>query len=379
MGGVNRIMSFCPRADMASACRFRPAQFGLGRRQRGGVRLNVLIALVAAILLAGAVGGWWLLEDIRRFAEAPLAVADGGATFDVERGTRYRDIIRQLRRQQISRAAPFYWRVLGRQMGVDGRLHAGEYALTPAITPRELLRKMAKGEVIQHPFLIVDGWTFRQLRLALANEAGLVQTLTTRSDAEIAAEFGIADGLPEGWFLPETYAWVKGERDIDVLRRAHRAMRRTLDELWVSRADDLPLKSPYDALVLASIIEKETGIANERARIGGVFTRRLRINMRLQTDPTVIYGMGSAYDGNIRRRDLETDTPYNTYTRFGLPPTPIALPGRPAIAAALQPEDGDSLYFVAVGDGSGRHVFSATLQEHNRAVGEYLRNLRGNR
>lgn len=329
--------------------------------------------LALACLIGVAAAGVWVWHDIQRFSTTPLSVATPTATFDVARGSHVRAIIRQLRHEQVSGAAPFYWRVLARQMQVDGNLHAGEYELTAEITPRELLRKMAAGDVRQHHFLIVDGWTFRQLRVALANDAGLKQTLTTQSDVEIANTLGIESGQPEGWFLPETYAWIKGEADIDVLRRAHQAMQRTLDALWEKRAGDIPLKSPYEALILASIIERETGIGSERAQIGGVFTRRLELNMKLQTDPTVIYGIGASYDGNIRRRDLETDTPYNTYTRFGLPPTPIALPGKPAIAAAVQPAPGDALYFVAIGDGSGRHVFSPNLAAHNRAVSDYLK------
>lgn len=345
--------------------------------QGGRVRWTWVFSLfLLAGMLGAAASGLWVWQDIQRFSTTALNVATPDATFDVARGSHVRGIIHQLRRERLSSAAPFYWRVLARQMDVDGKLHAGEYELNPGITPRELLRKMAAGEVRQHHFLIVDGWTFRQLRVALANDAGLKQTLTTQTDAEIASVLGIESGQPEGWFLPETYAWVKGEADIDVLRRAHHAMQRTLDALWAKRAADLPLKTPYEALILASIIERETGIGSERAQIGGVFTRRLKLNMRLQTDPTVIYGIGASYDGNIRRRDLETDTPYNTYTRFGLPPTPIALPGKPAIEAALQPAPGDALYFVAIGDGSGRHMFSADLPAHNRAVSDYLNNRR---
>ena len=269
----------------------------------------------------------------------------------------------------MSRAAPLYWRVLGRELGVAGRLHAGEYALPPGITPRELLRKMAAGEVVQHRFTIVDGWTFKQLRLALATASGLVQTLPGISDEDIATRVGIDDGKPEGWFLPETYAWVKGESDFDVLKRAHTAMNKTLDKLWNARAADVNLDTPYQALILASIVEKETAQSSERPLIAGVFMRRLKFHMRLQTDPTVIYGIGAAYDGNIRKRDLETDTPYNTYTRDGLPPTPIALPGAVAIEATLHPAAGDALYFVARGDGS--HEFSPTLEAHNRAVQKY--------
>ncbi|NCT68458.1 MAG: endolytic transglycosylase MltG [Rhodanobacteraceae bacterium] len=338
----------------------------LPRRAGGGAVLRVLIVLV----LLGVVGlGIAVWRDYRHFTDSPLPGARADATIDIARGASYRDIVRQLRRERVSRAAPLYWRVLGRELGVAGRLHAGEYALPPGLTPREMLRRMAAGEVVQHRFTIVDGWTFRQLRLALANESGLAQTLPGLSDEEIARRVGIDDGRAEGWFLPETYAWVKGERDIDVVARAHAAMRKALDRLWAARAADVKLDTPYQALILASIVEKETGRAEERPLIAGVFMRRLKFGMRLQTDPTVIYGMGEGYDGNIRRRDLETDTPYNTYTRDGLPPTPIALPGLPALEAALRPAPGDALYFVARGDGS--HEFSPTLDAHNRAVRQY--------
>jgi UPF0755 protein len=228
---------------------------------------------------------------------------------------------------------------------------------------------MAAGEVLQHHFTIVDGWTFRQLRIALAADAGLAQTIMAMSDEDLAKKLGIEDGHPEGWFLPETYSWIKGDSDLDILKNAHAAMQKALDRLWSARTDDVPLATPYDALILASIVEKETGRADERPLIAGVFLRRLKFHMRLQTDPTVIYGMGDAYAGNIRRSDLDADTPYNTYTRDGLPPTPIALPGLPALEAVMHPTPGDALYFVARGDGS--HEFSATLDEHNRAVQKF--------
>jgi len=337
-----------------------------GRSERGGAVLRFLIVLIVLALAGLAVAAW---RDYRRFSDTPLPGAHADATIDIARGARYRDIVRQLRRERISRAAPLYWRVLGRELGVAGRLHAGEYALPPGTTPRDLLRKMAAGEVVQHRFTIVDGWTFRQLRLALAADGGLVQTLPGTSDEEIARRVGIADGRPEGWFLPETYAWVKGESDFDVLGRAHTAMQKALDKVWAARSPDVKLATPYQALVLASIVEKETAQPSERPQIAGVFLRRLKIGMRLQTDPTVIYGLGESYDGNIHRRDLDTDTPYNTYTRDGLPPTPIALPGMPALEAALHPAPGDALYFVARGDGS--HEFTPTLEAHNRAVQKY--------
>ena len=343
------------------------------RRAFGRARfwLVILVVLVAA----GAAVVMMAWQDYRRFSDAPLAIPEARA-IAFARGTSFKDIVRQLRREGVTRASPLYWRVLSHEMEAATRLQAGEYALTPGMTPRALIDAMATGKVVQHAFTIVDGWTFRELRLALAAEAGLVQTLPGIDEATIAARLGIEDAKPEGWFLPETYAWTRGQSDFDLIQRAHAATKSTLEAAWSRRDASAPLRSPYDALILASIIEKETGIAEERPLIAGVFARRLSIGMRLQTDPTVVYGLGATYDGNIRRRDLDTDTPYNTYTRSGLPPTPIALPGAAAIEAALHPAAGNALYFVAVGDGSGRHVFSATLAEHNRAVAEYLRRSR---
>lgn len=336
-------------------------------RVHGGAVLRVLVVLVL-LGLAGLTAAVW--HDYRRFTDSPLPGARADATLDVARGARYRDIVRQIRRERVSRAAPFYWRLLGRETGIAGKVHAGEYSLPPGLTPRGLLRKMAAGEVVQHRFTIVDGWTFRQLRVALAGETGLAQTLPPLSDEEIARKVGIDDGRPEGWFLPETYSWTKGESDFDVLARAHAAMRNALDKAWAARdVAGMQVDTPYQALILASVVEKETGRGDERPLIAGVFMRRLKFGMRLQTDPTVIYGMGASYDGNIRKRDLETDTPWNTYTRDGLPPTPIALPGLPALEAATHPAPGDALYFVARGDGS--HEFTPTLDEHNRAVRKY--------
>ncbi|RYD16497.1 MAG: endolytic transglycosylase MltG [Lysobacteraceae bacterium] len=336
---------------------------------RGFSALRALVLLLFLGVLAAGAYAW---HDYRGFADAPLPVQRDDQTLVIERGAGFRAIVSQMRRDDLvpnNRLSELRWRLLARELGVDGSLHAGEYALPRGITPRELLRRMAAGEVVQHRFTIVDGWTFRQLRTALATESGLKQTLTTATDEDIARRVGVEGVHPEGWFLPETYAWVRGESDLDVLVRAHAAMKKALGRLWGSRAPDVLLKTPYEALILASIVEKETGRAGERAEIAGVFMRRIKYGMRLQTDPTVIYGIGRDWDGNIRRRDLETDTPYNTYTRDGLPPTPIALPGVPAIEAALHPAPGDALYFVARGDGS--HEFSPTLDAHNRAVRKY--------
>jgi len=278
-------------------------------------------------------------------------------------------VLRQFEAAGVRAGQPLYWRALAREMGVAGRLHAGEYALMPGITPRQLLAKMAVGEVIQHHFTIVEGWTFSQLRNALTQDAGLVPTLTASADADLMRRLGDADVPPEGWFLPETYSYVKGMSDLDVLRRAHDAMHKTLDKLWSARVPGLALDSLYQALILASIVEKETARAQERPEIAGVFLHRLKIGMKLQTDPSVIYGLGTDYDGNLHRHDLDADTPFNTYTRLGLTPTPICLPGVAALTAVMHPAATDALYFVARGDGS--HEFSATLEAHNRAVAKF--------
>lgn len=327
--------------------------------------MKFLRVVVLIILIAVGVFAW---RDYSQFADTPLALA-APTTIDVPIGTQLPGILRELERQHVRTGTSLHWRLLARQMGVAGKLHAGEYALDAGITPRALLAKMAAGEVIQHRFTIVEGWTFAQLREALAREAGLKQTLAASNDAAIMRALGAADVPAEGQFLPETYNYVKGMDDVDILRRAHKAMSDALDKQWNLRAADLPLQSPYQALILASIVEKETARADERPLIAGVFLHRLKIGMRLQTDPTVIYGLGAAFDGNLRRGDLDTDTPFNTYTREGLPPTPIALPGAAALSAALHPAATDALYFVARGDGT--HEFSPTLEAHNRAVAKY--------
>ena len=333
---------------------------------QGRVRWRALVVLVL-LAVAGALVYGWL--DFQRFARTPMTVTAQTPTIDVGRGSSLRGVVVQLREEHVTTDGPLYWRLLAEQLRVAGHLHAGEYALTVGMTPRELLLNMAAGKVLQRNFTIVDGWNFRDLRQALAKAERLRQDGAGLDDAALMAKIGAEGEMPEGRFLPETYAYVKGDSDLDILRRAHVAMSKMLDTLWAQRDKNVPLATPYDALILASIVEKETGRADERPRIAGVFVRRLQDHMLLQTDPTVIYGMGESYAGSIHKVDLTTDTPYNTYTRPGLPPTPIAMPGKPAIEAALHPADGTELYFVARGDGS--HAFSSTLDEHNRNVACY--------
>ena len=333
-----------------------------------------VMILVLVLLAAASVA--WLWQRYEAFGSQPIGGAQAGATVQVASGDSFVTVLRKLRQLGVRQGSDLEWRLLARRLGADSRLKVGEYAVDPGITPFVLLQRMRQGKVISYRFTIVDGWNIRQLRAALNAATPLVHQTSALDDRELMALLGHPDQHPEGRFLPETYLYSRGDSDLELLRRAHAAMERALQEAWADRAPDLPLRSPEEALILASIIEKETGIASERAEIAGVFARRLKLGMRLQTDPTVIYGIGSAYDGNIRRRDLLTDTPYNTYTRAGLTPTPIAMPGVDALRAAVDPAPGDSLYFVAVGDGSGRHVFSATLAQHNAAVARYLRQLR---
>jgi UPF0755 protein len=330
---------------------------------RGGARLLILlVVIVFALLAAGGV----LWQELSRFSDAPMAIRPDSANIEIPKGDGFNQIVDRLQARKLSAAPHWFWRLLAERMHVTRSLHAGEYALKPGMTPRQLLADMANARVVQHRFTIIDGWTFQQLRQALDAAPVLKHVTADLTDAQIMQRLGVGDEKPQGRFLPETYAFVRGDSDLDVLKRSHAAMVKLLKQAWPNRADNLPLKTPYQALILASIVEKETGQASERARIAGVFVRRLRRGMLLQTDPSVIYGMGSAYHGNIRKRDLETDTPYNTYIHPGLPPTPIALPGKPAIKAALHPAPGKALYFVAKGDGT--HVFSATLAQHDRAV-----------
>ena len=343
------------------------------RRRR---RFGALFVITA--LLAGALG-YWAVTRYLGFADAPLSGIETGDTLVVERGDSLPKVIARLRDSGVDAGHRLEWQALAKQLGAAHKLQVGEYALEPGTTPRQLLQRMRAGKVVSHRFTIVEGWNVRELRAALAKVKELEHEATQLDDAGLMRALGHPGLHPEGRFLPETYAYTRGDSDLDVLGRAYDAMQQALDAAWASRLPGLPLQSKDEALVLASIVEKETGVAAERPQIAGVFVRRLELGMKLQTDPTVIYGMGARYDGNIRKADLLADTPYNTYAHAGLPPTPIAMPGEAALQAATHPASGDALYFVAIGDGSGRHVFTRSLAEHQAAVRDYLQQYRKRR
>ena len=335
-------------------------------------RRLVAVLMLIVFAIGFAAGALW--RAYQCFVTHPIAITDDRLVFDVPRGTALRTLAQRLHEQGVIEH-PVYFMALAYLRGAHGRLQAGEYALTRELTPPQLLDLFASGRVIEYRITLVEGWTFRQAIAALDRHEvfnGSGTALAARTDAEIMAELGRPDVHPEGRFFPDTYRFPRHTSALTLLKRALTRMDQILAEEWAQRAANLPLTTPDEALILASIVEKETGLASERPRIAGVFTRRLQRGMRLQTDPTVIYGLGERYDGNIRRADLREPTPYNTYVINGLPPTPIALVGREAIHAALHPEDGEELYFVATGDGS--HVFSRTLDEHNQAVRRYILN-----
>lgn len=325
------------------------------------------ILLIFLLVVGVAAVGLWL--DYRAFESRPVALAEPSLILDIQRGTSLRGLARQLTEQGVL-PHPYYFIALAYLQGDQRRIKAGEFELTAGMTPRDVLARITSGRVVQHPVTLVEGWTFRQAVAAIDAQDRFSGELGSLADADLMAKLGLPGEHPEGRIFPETYRFPRDTPRLEVLRRAFQQMERVLAEEWAGRSPDLPLATPYEALILASIIEKETGAAHERREIAGVFVRRLRKGMRLQTDPTVIYGMGERYAGRIRGADLREPTPYNTYVIGGLPPTPIALPGRAAIHAALHPADGETLYFVSRGDGT--HVFSATLEEHNRAVRRYI-------
>lgn len=336
-------------------------------------RTKIGLFIVLALIIGLGVTAFLLYDQYQEFLGEDLWLPNEGQVVMVEPGDSLTSVIRALEAAGATEM-DWRWRILARRNPVT--VHVGEYLFKPPMRPAVVLEMVGSGRVLQHRFTLVEGWSWSQLLRALRDDPVLEQTVPEALHAAeidvIADEIGASDiAHAEGWFLPETYYFVRGERDVDVLARAHAAMRSAVDDAWAARSIGLPLETPYELLILASIVEKETSLESERAQIAGVLTRRLQKGMRLQVDPTVIYGLGEAFDGDIRRRDLQADNPYNTYTRNGLPPTPIAMPGRVTLNATANPADGDALYFVA--DGKGGHTFSATLEEHEAAVQELIR------
>jgi len=324
---------------------------------------NLFALFVTAIVCAV-----WLFGAFAYYAFTEMQVATLPAQFTIRSGSSLKSAAGQMAQAGALRR-PQLFVLLGRLTGKATTLKAGYYELDQPVTPLDLLRKITQGDYTLVGITLVEGWTFRQVRKALAAEQGIRLEIGNLPDAEVAQRLGIEQQTPEGWLFPDTYYFSHGTSDLRILQRAHSRMKSHLAAQWEKRAPDLPLATPYEALILASIIEKETGKAEERRLIAAVFANRLRLGMRLQTDPTVIYGLGEAFDGNLRKADLLADNPWNTYTRGGLPPTPIAMPGLGSLAAALTPAPSDALYFVSKGDGS--HYFSRSMGEHDRAVTKY--------
>ena len=321
-------------------------------------RLFILVILLLLLAMAGA----------GSYATRPLPLPATPFEFTLKQGSSLKGMAREMRQARLlEQDWAFVW--LARLMGKSAQLKAGRYALVHPVSPLELLDILDKGLVVQGQVSVIEGWTFRQLRVALDANPDIAHDTSNLSDTEIMQRIGATENHPEGLFFPDTYHFAPGSSDLAVLKSAYQAMQRHLQEAWATREPGLPLQTPYQALILASIVEKETGTPSDRAMIAGVFVNRLRKGMLLQTDPAVIYGLGKKFDGNLRKRDLLADTAYNTYTRGGLTPTPIALPGRAALQATLHPAQTDALYFVARGDGSSH--FSSNLAAHNRAVNQY--------
>jgi len=325
-------------------------------------KLIGFVVLIGSLLLGWA---WMQYEDFRN---TPLNMAQESVIFEVPKGASLASIAQDLEQVGLIEDAR-YLQWYGRYTGQANRIRAGEYRLTNTLLPDDLLALLVSGKSVTYSLTLLEGWNIRQVRAAVAAHQALEQTLEAGDDDELMKLLDLPGEHAEGRFFPDTYLFTRGMSDLEFLRRAQRKMDQELAAAWSQKAEDVPLKTPYEALILASIVEKETGQAAERAQIAGVFARRLRKGMKLQTDPTVIYGMGERFDGNIRRKDLSEDTPYNTYVHTGLPPTPIAMPGRGALLAAVDPAPGKAIYFVAKGDGT--HAFSATLTEHNAAVRKY--------
>ncbi|MFL9871815.1 endolytic transglycosylase MltG [Paraburkholderia megapolitana] len=329
-----------------------------------------LVAGTALVVLAAAAaaGGYY-------WSQAPLVLTPQQLDVTIKPHSSLRSVTLQLRRGGVPVATElFVW--MTRLLGLQSQLKSGNYEFKSGVTPYDVLQKLARGDVNEYVATIIEGWTFRHMRSEIDANPALKHDTAGMTDADLLKAIGAPEaptGNAEGLFFPDTYLFDKNTSDLDVYRRAYRLMQVRLDEAWAARAPGLPYKSAYDALTMASIVEKETGKTSDRALVAAVFANRLRLGMPLQTDPTVIYGLGDSYAGRLHKRDLQTDTPYNTYTRAGLPPTPISLPGVASLQAALNPAQTNALYFVSRGDGSGLSIFSDTLGDHNKAVDKYIR------
>lgn len=326
-------------------------------------KLFLFVVFPIVLAIAGVIGAayYWVNQ--------PLTLPAPNVDILVPKGATPASIASQLNQAGIDISAPAFV-LMARISELDTKLKAGGYQIIKGDSPLKVLRRMAMGDVTSRQLTIVEGWNLRQIRAALAQHSDIKQSIAAVSDADLLTQIGVNAPHAEGLFFPDTYIFPIGTTDLDILQRAARAQQQILDRAWASRQEDLPLRNAYQALILGSIVEKETGRASERARIAGVFINRLRLNMPLQTDPTVIYGMGEAYQGKIRKKDLQTDHPWNTYTRGGLPVSPISSVGNASLQAALNPEKHDFLYFVSKGDGSS--AFARSLPEHNKNVAQYI-------
>lgn len=325
------------------------------------IKKLLVSTIILAMLFAASLVFW---------AQQPIFEAGDPIEFTVKAGSGLGSATQQITDSGVP-VNPLFFNLLTRAMSKSAKLKAGSYELKPGATPLGLIAQLVRGQYAQESLVIIEGWTFKQMRQAIAQHPGLMHDTITLSDEELLKKIWSDYGVAEGLFFPDTYLFAKGSSELQIYKRAHSTLIQHLNDAWVQRDTSLPYKSPYDALIMASIIEKETGQESERDLIAAVFVNRLKLGMMLQTDPTVIYGMGDRFQGDIRKRDLETDTPYNTYTRTGLPPTPIALPGMAALRAAFAPAKSDALYFVSRGNGTSE--FSGNLGDHNRAVNKYQR------
>jgi len=330
------------------------------------------IIIVAVLFVVLALGG---LAFTRQLLEQPLRLPAEGLVLEVPAGMSAAGLAAKLEAEGVY-GHPWLLRAYARITGRASRIKAGEYEVQAGANVPGLLRQLVEGRVKLHSLTIVEGWTLADLQRPLRRHRAVRRTLPKGDATAVSEALGLAGPTAEGWFFPDTYRFPRGTTDVELLGLAHARMKILLDQAWQGRAAGLPLKTPYEALVLASIVEKETALDRERPKVAGVFIRRLQAGMKLQTDPTVIYGLGEDFDGDLTRRQLLKDSPYNTYTRTGLPPSPIALPGESSLLAAVHPDESDALFFVASGEGDGSHVFSATLREHNAAVKRYLEQLR---